>query len=199
MGTAVMILVGRRIGERAPELAVRTAWLAFWVSVLYVGGWSVLYLLAPNLLLAPYVAYVQADQVEAFNELRPMVILLLKFVVLYSAFDALSVVFGSAVRGAGDTRFSLWFSFACGWLLMVLPVYLAWRANRLTLTFSWWAISVYIIVIGTGFVVRFQQGRWKTMSVMDHDVDGISSPEVTIVPAAMETAAEVAVAAPLEH
>ncbi len=195
MGTAVMTLVGRRIGERETDLAVRTTWLAFGVSALYVAGWAVLYLGVPDALLAPYAAYVQADQLDAFNELRPQVIMLLRFVVLYSVFDALSVVFGAAVRGAGDTRFSLWFSFACAWLLLVLPVYLASRWDRLTLPLCWWAVSTYIIVIGLGFVARFQQGRWKSMSVIEQDGEAERPRAVTVVPAAIETAAEVALGA----
>ena len=39
IGTAVSTLVGRRIGEGRPQLAVRTTWLAFGMAAVYNGAW----------------------------------------------------------------------------------------------------------------------------------------------------------------
>lgn len=166
MGTAVMTLVGRRIGERDPQLAVQTTWMAMIISGGYMLAFAPIYVLVPDLMMAPYFAYADPGQ---FEQMRPLVTHLLYFVVLYSFFDAMAVVFGSAVRGAGDTRFSLIFSLLAAWLVLVLPVWLAWRSSSITLTLSWWSVSAYIICLGVGFAIRFQHGRWKSMSVMEHD------------------------------
>ena len=191
LSTAVMTLVGQRIGEREPELAVRTTWVAFLVSTLYMAMWAVLFLFAPGAVIAPYAAFAE---IESYAELRPLVATLLRFVVLYSFFDAMVIVFGAAVRGAGDTRFSLWFSFAAAWLLMVLPVYLASRAGTLSLTMAWWVVSLYIFVLGIGFLLRFLYGKWKSMSVIELDaVDEIG--EGLTIPATPTTPADAAGAA----
>lgn len=190
LSTAVMTLVGQRIGERDAELAVRTTWLAFLLSSLYMAIWGCIYLFAPDLILAPYAAFAE---IESFERLRPTVTMLLRFIVLYSFFDAMLIVFGAAVRGAGDTRFSLVFSFICAWLLMVLPVYLFMRAGMLTLTIAWSVITGYIFVLGIGFLARFQLGHWKSMSVIDREPDDASGDELTL-PATATTPADAAAA-----
>ncbi|MGE3999549.1 MAG: MATE family efflux transporter [Planctomycetaceae bacterium] len=191
LSTAVMTLVGQRIGERDPELAVRTTWMAFLLSSVYMMAWAILFLIVPEVVLAPYAAFAE---IESFAELRPIVVVLLRFIVLYSFFDAMVIVFGAAVRGAGDTKFSMWFSFAAGWLLMVLPVYLASRAGVLSLNLAWWSVTLYILVLGVGFLARFLRGGWKTMSVIEQDAEPEIREELTI-PAAAATPADAAAAA----
>lgn len=189
LSTAVMTLVGQRIGERRPELAVRTTWMAFLLSGLYMSVWAFLFLAVPDVVIAPFAAFAE---IASFDELRPMVIVLLRFVVFYTFFDGMVIVFGASIRGAGDTRFSMWFSFAAAWLLMVAPVYLAFRWEALTLHFAWWAVTSYIVVLGIGFFARFLRGRWKSMSVIEHDDDVI---EELTVPAMSTTPADAAAAA----
>ncbi len=190
LSTAVMTLVGQRIGERDAELAVRTTWLAFCLSSLYMAAWACIYLFAPDVILAPYAAFAE---IESFERLRPIVTMLLRFIVLYSFFDAMLIVFGAAVRGAGDTRFSLVFSFIGAWLLMVLPVYLFTRAGTLTLPIAWSIITCYIFVMGIGFLARFQLGHWKSMSVIEHDADEETVEELTL-PVTATTPADAAAA-----
>ncbi len=165
LGTAVMTLVGKRIGEGRPELAVQTTWMAFWLSSVYMVGFSIVYVLLPDLILAPYGAY---TDVAEFDVIRKQVIILLRFVAVYSFFDAMVIIFGSAIRGAGDTRFSLMFVTFASWLLMVLPTFLAWVYWGGSLAVSWSACTVYIVVLGLGFLARFQAGQWKSMRVIEH-------------------------------
>ncbi|MBX3439178.1 MAG: MATE family efflux transporter [Planctomycetaceae bacterium] len=186
LSTAVMTLVGQRIGERNPQLAVRTTWLAFLVSSVYMMAWAVLFVIVPDVVLAPYAAFAE---VESFSELRPMVVVLLRFIVLYSFFDSMVIVFGAAVRGAGDTKFSMWFSFASAWLLMVLPVYAASWTGTLTLSFAWWTVTVYIFVLGLGFLARFVRGRWKSMSVIEQDPHHELHEDLTTLPRQATTTA----------
>jgi MATE family multidrug resistance protein len=160
LATAVTALVGRRIGEGRPELAVPTTWLAAAVGLSYVFAFCFIYVLAPQAILSPYGL---ADK----PELRELVVFLLKLVAVYSAFDALAVIFSSAVRGAGDTRFSMLFSFGLGLVLMVIPSYIASFYGEAGFFYSWYAATTFTVVLGIGFVLRFQQGRWKTMQVIE--------------------------------
>ena len=169
---------------------MRTTWLALAVSGCYMGLWAMIYLFAPNLILAPYAVFAE---IESFDRLRPIVTLLLRFIVLYSFFDAMLIVFGAAVRGAGDTRFSLVFSFIGAWFLMVLPVYLFTRAGSLTLWIAWSIVTFYIFVMGIGFLIRFQLGHWKSMSVIEHDTDAEPQEELTL-PVTATTPADAAAA-----
>jgi multidrug resistance protein, MATE family len=162
LGTAVTVLVGHRIGEGRPKLAVRTTWLAFGLASGYTLLFCGVYLFMPDLILKPYGL---ADR----EELRELVVDLLRFVAFYSFFDSMLVVFNAAIRGAGDTRFALTFSFSMGLLLLVLPTYIASTLyGPAGFTVAWYAVTVFITVLGLGFMARFQQGRWMSMRVIEH-------------------------------
>ncbi len=163
-GTAVMTLVGKRIGEKRPALAVRTTWIAFGLTATYMLTFAAIYVFLPDAVLALYSLQGSA---EDFGPIRELVYMLLRFVALYSFFDAMAIVFGSAVRGAGDTRFSLVFTAISGWSLMVVPTAIAFRFYGGNLTVSWAACSVYVTVVGLGFLWRFQSGKWKSMRVIE--------------------------------
>ncbi len=164
LGTAVTVLVGRRIGEGRPQMAVRTTWLAFGVTAFYVIVFAFVYLGLPDVILEPYR---RRANPEEFARLEPLVRQLLVFVAIYSLSDAMAVIFGAAVRAAGDTRFAFVITFLSAWLLMALPVIVAESLGKLTLTLCWIACSAHIIFLGGGFLWRFQQGRWKSMAVIE--------------------------------
>jgi len=172
VGIAVSTLVGQRIGERRPDIAAQSVWKGFMLAggiMLFCGS---MYVFAPQVLLAPY-AY-RADG-QNFEEVRGVVIVLLRYVALYSFFDAMAIVFGSAVRAAGDTVFSMVATCLCAWGLLVLPTYLTWQwygqnpDRSLLLNWSWIWCSVYVSTLGFVFLGRFCTGRWKTMSVIHHE------------------------------
>lgn len=161
LGTAVTVLTGHRIGEGRPLLAVRTTWLAFAVGTAYVGLFCYVYLFQPDLILQPY-------GLGNRESIRDLVVQLLRFVAVYSFFDAMVVVFSSTIRGAGDTRFAMLFSFSMGLLTLVLPTALAVHYSSNGFLFAWYAVSGFITILGLGFLARFLQGRWMSMRIIEH-------------------------------
>ncbi|MFV0444428.1 MAG: MATE family efflux transporter [Planctomycetaceae bacterium] len=178
IGTAVSTLVGRRIGEGRSHLAIRSTWLAFGLAAAYMGLWALIYLLGQDQILAPFAMY--SDPV-AFAELRPVVQKLLIYVVLYSLFDAMAVIFGAAIRGAGDTRFSLFYTAAVLWSCMVLPTWWIARSG-LGLFACWNVLILQFFILGTGFLLRFRQGRWLEMHVIEPVPAGLTLPAVVEEP-----------------
>lgn len=166
LGIAISTLVGHRIGEGRPGLAIKTVWTAFKLSSVYMMTFAAIYVLFPALIVQPYLWKAKGDLVE-MQALQEQIALLLRFVAFYSFFDAMAIVFGSAVRGAGDTRFALVFSFLSCWTLMVGPTWWMWHFHGGSLMGSWWACSVYVLVLGLGFLARFHAGHWKAMSVIE--------------------------------
>jgi MATE family multidrug resistance protein len=162
LGTAVTALVGQRIGDARPQLAVRTTWLAFGVAMAYTLAFACVFLFAPHVILAPY--GIAGEQPEVAG----LVIGLLKLVALYSIFDATAVIFSSAIRGAGDTRFAMYLSVTLGAILLVLPTALAVQNGSAGFLTSWYAVVTFLFALAIGFVLRFQQGRWKSMRVIEH-------------------------------
>lgn len=171
VGTAVMTLVGKRIGEGRPQLAVKTTWKAFAASAIYMLLFAVIYVGFPELLLRPYAPEVMT---EDFLKVQQAAVVLLRFAALFSFFDAMVVVFGSAIRGAGDTRFCMFYTLITGWAVMVIPTFLVWMyADAAQKLFgSWTACTSYLAVLGIGYLIRFQAGHWKEMRVIeDHFPD----------------------------
>jgi MATE family multidrug resistance protein len=183
LGTAVLTLVGRRIGEKRADLAEKSVWRALFLAISYVSVFAMIYLVWPDMLLKPYAAHetsavtasMTAEEIlkanaehPPFEVVRPVVIQLLYFVAMYSVFDALAVIFGNAIRGAGDTRFSLIYTFLCGWFLMVIPSLLAVKYASQPLWACWWAVTANIAVLGIGLGIRFRTGKWKSMTVIEH-------------------------------
>jgi MATE family multidrug resistance protein len=163
-GTAVMTLVGKRIGEGRPGLAVRTTWTAFAFSSAYMIACALLFVVFPDVVIAPFVAVGETSGNTALVE---QVTVLLRFVAVFVIFDAMAIVFGSAVRGAGDTRFSLVLVVLSAWLVMVLPVVLMAVFAEGSLMVGWTACTLYIVVVGIGFVWRFLAGHWQHMRVIE--------------------------------
>jgi MATE family, multidrug efflux pump len=168
LGTAVTALVGQRIGDGRPRLAARTTWLAAALASGYVSIFCAIYLFAPHAILRPY-------GLEAHDSLRELAVFLLKIVAMFTWFDAMIVVFGAAIRGAGDTRFALWFSFSMGVVVLVIPTYVASLYGPSGFQFAWYAVTAYLIVCCLGFIARFQQGRWMSMRVIEHTLEELAS------------------------
>jgi MATE family multidrug resistance protein len=189
LGTAVLTLVGRRIGEKRPKLAARTTWNACLLAEAYMLVFVVIYLAFPQTLLDFYATKSEtlAEGHVSFDAVRPVVTTLLQFVAAYSIFDALAIVFGNAIRGAGDTRFSLIYTFCCGWFVMVVPCYfvqanIPWVKEHLAspLWLCWTAATLNIFVLGMGLMARFIGGRWQRMSVIEPRIDETLSGEPTV-------------------
>ncbi|HET6423753.1 MAG TPA: MATE family efflux transporter [Planctomycetaceae bacterium] len=166
LGIAVSTLVGQRIGEKRPDLAAESTWKGAIVGCGYMLAAAVIYVGLPHVLILPYSAY--ADPV-AFGETQATVTILLRFVAIYSFFDAMAIIFASAIRGAGDTRFAMWFGFVTVWLGLVLPTYLTWLAWGPQLYLSWTYCAIYVVALGFGYCGRFMQGKWRHMNVIHRD------------------------------
>jgi len=171
LGTAVSILVGNRIGDGKPDEAARITWVAFGVAAVYMLIFGAIFVGLPDLLLTPYA--VEANAAE-FQRIRPLVAKLLWFVAIYSLFDAMVIVFGAGLRGAGDTRFAMLFSFLSGWLIMVAPTWIGVTYFNWGVMSAWTACTIYVVFLGLGFAARFHQGKWRSMRVIEAPPPGLS-------------------------
>jgi MATE family multidrug resistance protein len=169
LGQAVAVLVGQRLGENRPELAERTTWSGLRIALLYMFTIGLIYLLLPNQLALIF----QSDtDVAQWERIAAMIPALLAFVALYSLFDAMNLVFSFALRGAGDTRFVTVIAFALSWPIMVLPTWAAWYF-RWGLYCAWAFASAYILLLALVFLLRFRQGKWRSMRVIEWTPDPV--------------------------
>jgi MATE family multidrug resistance protein len=93
--------------------------------------------------------------------------MLLRFVAVYSIFDAMNIIFCSAIKGAGDTRFVMLITVILSLTVLIVPTYLAIVVFEYGLMISWFLATIYVILLSLAFYLRFLNGKWKTMRVIE--------------------------------
>jgi len=172
-GIAVSVLVGQRLGENRAELAERSTLSGAHLMFLYMGAVSLLYLLWPDLFIRPFGHH--ANPV-AFAARRRMLVVFLRFVALYSLFDTMNIVFASALKGAGDTRFVMRVVLLMSLTLLVVPTYVALELFKADIYAAWIIFSAYVILLGFMFYARFRHGKWKQMRVIEPAAAFVAAP-----------------------
>jgi len=164
VGMAVEIIVGQRLGENRPKLARYGTYSALHLTFLYIGTIALTYVLFPRVYLLPFAA--QADRGQ-FILIQRMTIILLYFVAFYSIFDTMNIIFGCALKGAGDTRWVIITSVILSWTTLIIPTYLGSVVYNWGLYITWSFVTLYIVMLGIVFYLRFLGGTWESMRVIE--------------------------------
>lgn len=168
LGQAVCILVGQRLGGDRPDLAERSAYTGLKWMFGYMCVIAIIYITLPGLLVSVFEG---GRDPEDFAAVAAIVPRLLLCVAAYSVADSINVTFAFALRGAGDTRFVTLATFCLAWPIMVLPTYLVVRAGG-SIYWAWWFATAHIFAMAVCFYLRFTTGKWKSMRVIEPELEG---------------------------
>lgn len=163
-GFAVSILVGQYLGRDRPDVAQRAAYSGFQVTFAYTLVFAAAYVLLPGLFLVPYGA--EADP-ATFPAIRAIAVALLRFVAIYSLFDTMNIIFSSAIKGAGDTRFVMLIMIVLAVLALLIPCFIAIVMFHAGIYITWTIATIYYSLLGFAFFFRFLGGKWKKMRVIE--------------------------------
>ena len=166
LGYGVSTLVARYLGMHRPALADRAIKSGLVISQLYMLVCSTVYLLAPELLLAPYA--IGADP-ESFAEVSRIATVLLRFVAFYSIFDMVNVICAGGLKGAGDTRFPMTATVVISWLAMLIPTWWFCVRQGQGVYVAWMFATLYVVILGVVMFVRYRKGAWKSLRVIETD------------------------------
>ncbi len=161
LGQTVSILVGQAIGARDVDRATRSVRGAFFLTAAYMGAMSLLFVLWPELLLQLFVRAGDASQAEVFELTRT----LLRFIAAYTLFDGVFLIYGSAIKGAGDTAFAMWINSAMAWFCYAIPCMIAYKLGA-SIWILWSILLCYVVAESGVFYWRYKSGPWKRMSVI---------------------------------
>jgi len=163
-------LMGQAIGRGRPEEGAYATTSAIHITLVYMMLLAVVFVLAPEPLLRLF----RADQHthDQYAEIMALGVILLRFVAAFSFFDALNLVFSSAIKGAGDTRFIMWTIAALCLGVMIIPVYVAVEVMGAGIYAAWTIATVYVCALGIAFMLRYRQGKWKRMRVIESQPTG---------------------------
>lgn len=168
IGMAVSVLVGQYLGKEDQRLAKTSVYSGFHMTFVYMASVAAAYVLVPNLFIAPFAA---GSDPERFAEISRTTVILLRFVAVYSLFDTMNIIFASAIRGAGDTRFIMVMIMVMTSVGLVLPTYVAVNLYHAGLMTAWVIATLYVIFLGLAFYLRFMGGKWQTMRVIEKNLN----------------------------
>jgi MATE family multidrug resistance protein len=163
-GIAISVLVGQYLGAKKPETAQRAVYSGFHLTFIYMASIAAAYVLAPEIFVAPFAH--QADP-EGFAEIYRYSVVLLRFVAVYCLFDTMNIIFCSAIKGAGDTRYVMIMTTLLSLFVLILPVYLVVEVLASGLMVAWVFATIYVTSLGLAFFARFLGGKWKSMRVIE--------------------------------
>lgn len=169
LGQAVCILVGQRLGADRPDLAEKSAYTGLKWTFGYMTAIAAVYLLLPNVIVSIF----EGDRDPAeFAAVAAIVPGLLICVAAYSVVDAVNVTFSFALRGAGDTRYVTLATFCLAWPIMVLPTFLVVQSGG-SVYWAWWFATAHIFAMAACFSLRFRSGKWKSMRVIEPEMEAL--------------------------
>jgi MATE family multidrug resistance protein len=156
IGLAATTLVGRYKGAGDVVSAARSCHSALKLAVLLAAGVALLFLLAPEALMRMYV-----DDREVIALGRP----LLALGALFQLFDALQIVAGGALRGAGDTRWPFVAQTLLAWAVRLPLAWLFAVTLEGGVVGAWYAEFVFILTLAAALALRFRGGAWKHVRI----------------------------------
>ncbi len=161
---AISVLVAQYLGKDQPDMATISVYSGFHLTFGYMFVISLGYLFIPDLFVLPFAA--GADP-AGFAEIYRLTVILLRFVAVYSIFDTMNLVFASAIKGAGDTRYVMVAIVITSALVLVAPTYLGVIVMGWGVMVSWINVSAYVMILSIVFLLRFLGGKWKSMRVIE--------------------------------
>ncbi len=167
---AVATLVGQAIGAGRPERGETAASSALILTMAYMWIVAMLFMLAPGPLCEFF--HSPTEDHEAFERIKGLGMVLLRFVAFYSLLDALNVIYSGALKGAGDTRYIGWTIFILSLGVLITPLYLAVVVFGFGLYLAWIFPTLYVCLLAILFRRRFRQGKWKSFRVIEPHVFG---------------------------
>ena len=156
LSLAAGTLVGRYIGARdldASERSYRSAQrLALGLAALV----AVLFTSAPEALLGIF-----TRDPRVLELARP----LLALGAFFQVVDAIGIVAGGSLRGAGDTTWPFAVQATLAWALRLPAVYVAAIWLQGGVFGAWIGELTYVLVLSLALVLRFRAGHWRTVRI----------------------------------
>jgi MATE family multidrug resistance protein len=162
---AASTLVGQYQGRREPDKAERAGWTSLKVGLIYMGFMAVTYLAFPKWYFLLFSE--RGGGGFSLEELLSVGRWLLVLMAIWGLLDTINLVLSGALKGAGDTRFVMWYSIAMAWGFFVPGSWLVIEVWKGGIIEAWAFLAFVIMALSIGFWLRFKRGRWKQIEVID--------------------------------
>jgi MATE family multidrug resistance protein len=153
---AATALVGQRLRAGDPRRAERMGTITFQLAAMLMGSIGLLLILLPR----PFFGLFTDDP-----EVIQTAILPLRIMCAVEVLQAASFVFAGALRGAGDTLFSMIVTCIFMWVVRVPLALVLGLVLGMGLAGAWMGMALDLSLRGIIYYFRFRRGRWKLIEV----------------------------------
>ena len=144
-------------------MAVRSTRRTLLLSLVYFVPLAATFVLFPEFYTKLFWSPDSAFSLEALSGLTTK---LLALVAAWGIFDAVSLMFSGALRGAGDTKFVVVVSGLLAWLFWIPGVVYLYRFRQAGIVTLWTFTSIYVALLALVFFLRFKTGKWKHIDLL---------------------------------
>ena len=175
LGIAVTSLVGRQMGGGNPEGARQATFLALRVGYSYAAVMMGVFVFGAGPLVALFAGGLGPED----GSLVLLAESMLRLAAIYTLADITQLVFSGALRGAGDTKVTMYISVSMHWFLGIAS-YILIRILGVGPLRMWVLFIAFVVVLGVLVFLRFHSGRWAEIRVIEEEdiLPEVHQPEV---------------------
>ena len=151
---AATTLVGQYIGSGRHHHARESGYTAIKIGIAYTSLMAVLFFTIPDTLLA--LVTDDPNVVKLGSKI-------LFLAAIFQLSDGCGICSSGALKGAGDTFFTMIVGISYGWLLFLPLSY--WLGQRYGVPGAWTGATIYIILLGMTYFLRFRSDRWEKIQI----------------------------------
>ncbi len=155
-GVATATLVGITLGEGDSEKSKEIVYLADVITTICMVVIGILLFI-----FAPQIVTIFTNTTEG----QIMVVNVLRLIALFQCFIAITQIFTSALQGAGDTKFPMYATLIGIWGVRVGIGYFLGVIMNMGLFGVWIAYALDITVRAFLLMIRFNHGKWKSITI----------------------------------
>jgi MATE family multidrug resistance protein len=149
-------LVGQFIGAKDMDNAKKSGYTAIKVGVAYTILIAGAFFIFPKQLMS-----IISKDINVIN-LGAKLLIMAGF---FQVSDGFGICSNGALRGAGDTRFTMIIGLAYAWFLFVPLAYLLGFVFNGGVIGAWIGATIYIIAYGITVFIRYHRGKWQTIKI----------------------------------
>lgn len=161
LSVGVISLIGRFVGARDMTRVNEAMTAAFVLALSYSALLGIIYITFRYPLVEVF-----APPSGDFTAIRELSVFMMIGLSSYVMADAIILVSGGVLRGAGDTRWLMITSVTLHWAMLVAQFFII-RVFKLSPKVSWVALCLLIFAIALVYGLRLKNGRWRDPEALE--------------------------------
>jgi MATE family multidrug resistance protein len=159
---AVTSLSGRYMGAGRPDIAHRSAMSAIKTGMVYSALIFILFVFFPRSLA---MVFSPEGGSAVFDEALPIAVSMIRIASIYVLAESVMVALIGALRGAGDTHFTMILSVTAHWMFVPM-LYLMLHVAGMPVIAGWLFLVMLFMVFCLALIIRYRGGKWKLIRIV---------------------------------